>query len=76
MGRGTRYFCAAAEFIASAAKVTVSSRNCHSMAVGTHLRSALQIVHLFAPNVLKICPHSSSCIVPVLALATRREKKV
>lgn len=72
MGQGTHYFCAAAEFIASAEKVTAGSSDCTDV---THPRSAPRIAHPLAPNALKIYRHSSSCIAPVLLLATRRGKK-
>ena len=56
--------------------VTVSSSDCTVCVDVTHLRSAQRTAHPLAPNALKIYRHSSSCIAPVLVLATRRGEKV
>jgi len=69
MGQGTHYFCAAAEFIASAEEVTVGSSDYTVCVDVTHLRSAPRTAHPLAPNALKIYRHSSSCIAPVLGIS-------
>ena len=75
IGHRANYFCAAAEFIASAGDVTIGSSDCTACVDATHLRSAPRTAHPLAPNALKIYQHSSSCIVPVLLLAIRRGEK-
>jgi hypothetical protein len=56
--------------------VTVGSGDCTVCVDVTHLRSAPRTAHPLAPNALKIYRHSSSCIAPVLVLATRRGERV